>query len=50
MSSNTELKELSNVSNRESNVRVPKWYFGGLASAGAACLTHPLDTMKGKIV
>lgn len=22
------------------------WYFGGLASAGAACVTHPLDLIK----
>lgn len=27
-------------------VRVSKWYFGGLASAGAACITHPLDLLK----
>ena len=26
--------------------RVSKWYFGGLASAGAACCTHPLDLLK----
>ena len=26
--------------------RVAKWYFGGLASAGAACCTHPLDLLK----
>lgn len=25
---------------------MPKWYFGGLASAGAACFTHPLDLIK----
>ena len=24
----------------------PRWYFGGLASAGAACVTHPLDLLK----
>ena len=28
-------------SNRQS-----RWYFGGLASAGAACITHPLDLLK----
>ncbi|CAG2183306.1 unnamed protein product, partial [Oppiella nova] len=28
------------------DTRVPKWYFGGLASAGAACCTHPLDLLK----
>lgn len=27
-------------------VKVSKWYFGGLASAGAACCTHPLDLIK----
>jgi len=26
--------------------RVSKWYFGGVASAGAACFTHPLDLIK----
>ena len=26
--------------------RVGKWYFGGLASAAAACCTHPLDLLK----
>ncbi|CAN0358038.1 mitochondrial dicarboxylate carrier [Lethenteron reissneri] len=26
--------------------RVSRWYFGGLASAGAACCTHPLDLIK----
>lgn len=25
---------------------VGKWYFGGTASAGAACCTHPLDLLK----
>ncbi|XP_073997437.1 dicarboxylate carrier 1 [Rhodnius prolixus] len=29
-----------------SETRVSKWYFGGLASAGAACVTHPLDLIK----
>lgn len=27
-------------------IRQSKWYFGGLASAGAACVTHPLDLLK----
>lgn len=27
-------------------VKISKWYFGGLASAGAACITHPLDLLK----
>lgn len=26
--------------------RLSRWYFGGLASAGAACCTHPLDLIK----
>jgi solute carrier family 25 (mitochondrial dicarboxylate transporter), member 10 len=26
--------------------RIGRWYFGGLASAGAACVTHPLDLLK----
>lgn len=29
-----------------SEKRVARWYFGGLASAGAACCTHPLDLLK----
>uniref|UniRef100_I3L3N9 Solute carrier family 25 member 10 n=1 Tax=Homo sapiens TaxID=9606 RepID=I3L3N9_HUMAN len=28
--------------------RVSRWYFGGLASCGAACCTHPLDLLKGQ--
>ncbi|KAK8741194.1 hypothetical protein OTU49_002552 [Cherax quadricarinatus] len=26
--------------------RLAKWYFGGMASCGAACCTHPLDLLK----
>ncbi|XP_046568811.1 LOW QUALITY PROTEIN: mitochondrial dicarboxylate carrier-like [Haliotis rubra] len=26
--------------------RLGRWYFGGFASAGAACCTHPLDLLK----
>ena len=26
--------------------RQTRWYFGGFASAGAACCTHPLDLIK----
>ncbi|XP_068607291.1 mitochondrial dicarboxylate carrier [Brachionichthys hirsutus] len=29
-----------------SEKRVSRWYFGGLASCGAACCTHPLDLLK----
>lgn len=35
------MKEAAQVSHR-----LPKWYFGGCASAMAACLTHPLDLLK----
>lgn len=31
-------------------VRVSRWYFGGLASCGAACCTHPLDLLKVRAV
>lgn len=30
----------------ESEKRLPRWYFGGLASAGAVIFTHPLDLVK----
>ena len=30
----------------EAKQKVGRWYFGGLASAGAACCTHPLDLLK----
>lgn len=26
--------------------KLSRWYFGGLASAGAASITHPLDLLK----
>lgn len=29
-----------------SESKVARWYFGGIASAGAACCTHPLDLIK----
>lgn len=32
------------MSNKEN--KIARWYFGGLASAGAACCTHPLDLLK----
>lgn len=31
---------------RDKRQRLSRWYFGGLASAGAACVTHPLDLLK----
>lgn len=30
----------------EREKKIARWYFGGLASAGAACFTHPLDLLK----
>ncbi|KAF4519390.1 hypothetical protein B566_EDAN008698 [Ephemera danica] len=30
----------------DSRKLLSRWYFGGLASAGAACCTHPLDLLK----
>jgi len=30
----------------ERTKKISRWYFGGLASAGAACCTHPLDLLK----
>ena len=33
-------------SSPQQEVILSKWYFGGLASAGAACCTHPLDLIK----
>lgn len=30
----------------DQKLRTARWYFGGLASAGAACFTHPLDLLK----
>lgn len=30
----------------ENSKKLSRWYFGGLASAGAACVTHPLDLLK----
>lgn len=26
--------------------KLSRWYFGGTASAMAACITHPLDLLK----
>lgn len=26
--------------------KISRWYFGGIASGGAACVTHPLDLLK----
>lgn len=26
--------------------KISRWYFGGIASGGAACITHPLDLLK----
>lgn len=34
------------MSEKTEKKRLAKWYFGGLGSAGAACVTHPLDLLK----
>ena len=34
------------MSEEKKTKKVGKWYFGGTASAGAACCTHPLDLLK----
>lgn len=34
------------MSSVSSEIKVPKWYFGGCASAMAASCTHPLDLLK----
>lgn len=34
------------VQAQRGTVKTHRWYFGGLASAGAACVTHPLDLVK----
>lgn len=30
----------------EKQKKLSRWYFGGVASAMAACCTHPLDLLK----
>lgn len=34
------------MSSDVSQMRQSRWYFGGVASGGAACFTHPLDLLK----
>lgn len=34
------------ASNVDPSKRKPRWYFGGISSACAACITHPLDLVK----
>ncbi|KAI7697284.1 hypothetical protein SSS_02555 [Sarcoptes scabiei] len=34
------------MTDRSKQILLARWYFGGLASAGAACCTHPLDLIK----
>ncbi|KOB77673.1 Mitochondrial dicarboxylate carrier, partial [Operophtera brumata] len=38
-------KNISSIMSAKES-KVSQWYFGGLASAGAACITHPLDLLK----
>ena len=40
---------MANAQVQADPVRVARWYFGGLASAGAACCTHPLDLLKVRV-
>jgi hypothetical protein len=37
---------ISEIMAIDKSKRIGKWYFGGFASAGAACCTHPLDLLK----
>lgn len=30
----------------DENKKLSRWYFGGISSAAAACVTHPLDLLK----
>jgi len=30
----------------DKNKKLSRWYFGGISSAAAACVTHPLDLLK----
>ncbi|XP_046453563.1 mitochondrial dicarboxylate carrier-like [Daphnia pulex] len=34
------------IANATTEKRISRWYFGGLASSGAAIVTHPLDLIK----
>ena len=34
------------ATHQHTETKIARWYFGGLASAGAACCTHPLDLIK----
>lgn len=36
----------SKMADNKKQIMQARWYFGGLASAGAACFTHPLDLLK----
>lgn len=31
---------------RRREEKVARWWFGGVASAGAACIAHPLELLK----
>lgn len=34
------------IEKRDKTQKLSRWYFGGLASSAAACITHPLDLIK----
>merc|ERR1719219_666341 len=40
------MRKLVTTMSGDKTKKLPYWYFGGLASAGAACCTHPLDLLK----
>lgn len=48
MSDRRDQNRLAMAATLESSAtkRVAKWYMGGVASMGAACVTHPLDLLK----
>lgn len=39
-------KKMNKQTTSSSQVRLARWYFGGLAGSLAACCTHPLDLLK----
>lgn len=41
---------LNKMANANNEKRISRWYFGGLASSGAAVVTHPLDLIKVTII
>lgn len=44
--SDSDTRFLMSSAQLDKTKRVGRWYFGGVASAMAACVTHPLDLLK----